>query len=453
VTPSILILSTAMTIAMPSALAAEPTLPSALYTLDNGLTVILHEDHSLPQIVVDTWYGVGSKNEVPGRTGFAHLFEHLMFMGTSRLPGPGYDNLMEQYGGWNNAWTTEDETNFYDVGPSPLVDTILWMEADRMDGLGAAMTQEKLDLQRDVVRNERRQSVEDTPYGIAWELLPAAMYPAGHPYDHSVIGSHEDLLAATVDDVQTFFATWYAPNNATLVVAGDFDPAKVKSAIASLYGGISPSELPEAKPVELVDLPVQPLVETTDQVQLAATMLSWHTDVVYSAEDAAMDLTSTILGDGRSSRLYSRLVHDEGAVTEIQAYQQSQIYGGIFQVFALLAPESDLPTVEGMIQDEIDRLAADGPTPAELERALNQNEFSTIRHLEDLQSRAVTLAQYQVLAGTPDYLAQDLARYRAITPADIQAAAARLSATRRQTLRVRPETPPDAIPGSHRGEQ
>jgi len=453
VTLSILLLSTAMTIAMPQALAAEPTLPSDSYTLDNGLTVILHQDHSLPQVVVDTWYGVGSKNEVPGRTGFAHLFEHLMFMGTSRLPGSGYDNLMEQHGGWNNAWTSEDETNFYDVGPSPLVDTLLWMEADRMEGLGAAMTQEKLDLQRDVVRNERRQSVEDTPYGIAWELLPAAMYPVGHPYDHSVIGSHEDLVAATVDDVKTFFSTWYAPNNATLVVAGDFDPAKVKASIASLYGGISASVLPQAPQVGPVDLPAQALVETTDQVQLAATMLSWHTDVIYSAEDAAMDLTSTILGDGRSSRLYSRLVHDEGAVTEIQAYQQSQIYGGVFQIFALLTPDSELPTVEGMVQEEIDRLATEGPTPAELERALNQNEFSTIRQLEDLQSRAVTLAQYQVLAGTPDYLSQDLARYRAVTPADIQAAAARLSARRRQTLRVRPEAPPDETPDTDRGEQ
>ena len=179
-------------------------------------------------------YQVGSKDEVAGRSGFAHLFEHLMFMGTTRLPGSGFDDLMESKGGWNNAWTSEDATDYFDVGPSQLVELFLWMEADRMDGLDGAMTQEKLDLQRDVVRNERRQSVEDTPYGVIWEALPGALYPEDHPYGHSVIGTHEDLQAAEVADVLAFFRTWYVPNNASLVVAGDFDPVQVKEAIQKL---------------------------------------------------------------------------------------------------------------------------------------------------------------------------------------------------------------------------
>ncbi|MCK6507665.1 insulinase family protein [Myxococcota bacterium] len=425
--------------------AADPTLPHERYQLDNGLTVILHHDDSLPLVVVDTWFQVGSKDEVAGRTGFAHLFEHLMFMGTTRLPGSGFDDLMEQHGGWNNAWTSEDATNYYDVGPRELLPTLLWMEADRLEGLAGAMTQEKLDLQRDVVRNERRQSVEDTPYGIAWEALPPAMFPEGHPYAHSVIGTHEDLQAATVDDVTGFFRTWYVPSNASLVVAGDFEPDAVRAMIQDLYGALPAATVPARALPPAQDLPVTPVVETTDQVQLPATMLSWHTAKALSDEDAAMDLLATVLAGGRSSRLYTRLVHEEGLVTEIDAYQMSSQLGSIFQVFALANPDVDLLAVEDVVQAEIDRLAQEGPTAAELERARNQVELSMIRGLENLQDRAESLNRYQALTGTPDFLAQDLARYRNRTAADLQAAASRLSLARRQTLRVRPE------PGAEEG--
>ena len=427
--------------------AADPTLPHERYQLDNGLTVILHQDASLPLVVVDTWFSVGSKDEVVGRTGFAHLFEHLMFMGTTRLPGSGFDDKMEQFGGWNNAWTSEDATNYYDVGPRELLPTLLWMEADRLEGLAGAMTQEKLDLQRDVVRNERRQSVEDTPYGIAWEALPPAMYPQGHPYAHSVIGTHEDLQAAQVGDVTGFFGTWYVPANASLVVAGDFDPAAVKEMIQDLYGDLPAADVPVRPNTLAQDLPVTPLVETTDQVQLPATMLSWHTARALSDEDAAMDLLATVLAGGRSSRLYTRLVHAEGLVTEIDAYQMSSQLGSVFQVFALANPDGDLQVVEAAVQAEIDRLAQEGPTAAELERARNQIEVDMIRGLENLQDRAESLNRYQAMTGTPDYLALDLARYRLRTAADLQAAASRLSLARRQTLRVRPE------PGAEGGEQ
>ncbi|HNH46811.1 MAG TPA: pitrilysin family protein, partial [Myxococcota bacterium] len=216
--------------------AQAQEIPFERYELPNGLQVILHEDHSLPQVVVDIWYQVGSKDEAKGRSGFAHLFEHLMFMGTNRLPGSGFDSTMEAYGGWNNAWTMEDATNYYDVGPANLLPLFLWLEADRMQDLAVAMTQEKVDLQREVVRNERRQSYEDEPYGAAWLEVPRLLYPEGHPYAHTVIGSHEDLQAASLQDVKDFFTAWYVPNNASLVVAGDFNPAEVKPLIERSFG-------------------------------------------------------------------------------------------------------------------------------------------------------------------------------------------------------------------------
>jgi zinc protease len=237
------------------------------------------------------------------------------------------------------------------------------------------------------------------------------------------------------------------PANASLVVAGDFDPAAVKQWIQDLYGDLPSAEVPARPDTAAQDLPVTPLVETTDQVQLPATMLSWHTAQALSDEDAAMDLLATVLAGGRSSRLYTRLVHEEGLVTEIDAYQMSSRLGSIFQVFALANPGGDLLAVEAAVQAEIDRLAQEGPTPAELERARNQIELSMIRGLESLQDRAESLNRYQALTGSPDFLAQDLARYRLRTAADVQAAASRLSLSRRQTLRVRPE------PGAEGGEQ
>ncbi|MDP6933206.1 MAG: pitrilysin family protein, partial [Myxococcota bacterium] len=219
-------------------------IPHERYQLDNGMQVILHEDHSLPQVVVNLWYQVGSRDEEPGRSGFAHLFEHLMFMGTDRVPESQFDQTMEAHGGWNNAWTSEDATDYYDVGPANLLETLIWLEADRLDGLAKAMTQQKLDLQRDVVRNELRQSVEDSPYGEVWQVLPTTMFPSGHPYAHPVIGSHEDLEAATLEDVVSFFHTWYVPNNASLVIAGDFDPASARETVQRLFGHLEAGELP-----------------------------------------------------------------------------------------------------------------------------------------------------------------------------------------------------------------
>lgn len=426
----------------PAAWAADGVgidIPHERYQLENGLDVILLHDPSLPQVVVNTWYGVGSKDEVAGRSGFAHLFEHLMFMGTERLPGSGFDELMEAEGGWNNAWTSEDATDYYDVGPSNLLPTLLWMEADRMDGLARAMTRKKVDLQRDVVRNERRQSSEDEPYGALWLEMPAMLYPPGHPYAHTVIGTHEDLQAASVDDVVAFFQTWYGPNNAGLVVAGDFDVATTKADIQRLFGGIAKVPLQERVLPEPVDKPQKALLELTDQVQVPMSVMLWHTDAALSQGDAVMDVLAAVLGDGRSSRLYSALIQQDSLALEVDAYQMSAMLGSVFMISAKPAEGHDLPAVEAAVQAQLSRLAAEGPTPEELDRVRNGIELSFLRSLEDLQDRAASLNRYRYLKGDPGWVSQDLARYRAVTAADVQAAAARLSPDRRALIRVHAE--------------
>ncbi len=433
----------------PVALAAEPTLaiPFERYQLENGLDVILHVDHTTPQVVVNTWYDVGSKDEVPGRTGFAHLFEHLMFMGTERLPDDGYDVEMERHGGWNNAWTSEDATDYYDVGPSHLLQLLLWMEADRMDGLSRAMTDTKLGKQRDIVRNERRQSYEDSPYGVAWLAFPTIMYPEGHPYAHSVIGSHEDLQAATVADVVNFFDAWYVPSNASLVVAGDFDPDKAKAWIAETYGTIPKRDRPvhaEAPPA--VERPVVPMSELTDEVSSPRSFLAWHTPAMFADGDAAMDVLGDILSNGLSSRLYTRLVVEESVATDVDAAQYSQRLSSVFIVELQMDESGDCAQVEKLAQAEIDRLAAEGPTDDELSRVKADLRVQFLWSLESIQVRATLLNQYRVAAGRPDYIADDLARYDAVDKAAIQAAAAALSADRRATIRVRPAPSEGATP-------
>jgi zinc protease len=415
-------------------------IPHDEFQLDNGLNVILHHDDSLPQIVVNLWYGVGSKDEEPGRSGFAHLFEHLMFMGTVHLPGSGFDERMEAHGGWNNAWTSEDATDYYEAGPSNLLETFIWMESDRMRGLAEAMTQEKLDLQRDVVRNERRQSVEDTPYGIIWEAMSPALYPAEHPYGHTVIGTHEDLQAATVDDVVRFFGSWYAPNNASLVIAGDFEPAQARTWVQQYFGSIPRVELPERTKPEALIKPQQAEVETTDNVQIPLTMLTWHTPAAFQKGDAAFDVVASILGEGRSSRLYQDLVTASGDALEVGSWQYSQMLGSIFAVTGKPSTDVTLEDLEIKLQAHIDRLAKDGPTELELERVRNQLEVSFISDLEGLQQRASALNRYRYLSGTPDFVNQDLERYRKLTAKDVQSAAATLTAERRCILRVRPST-------------
>ena len=308
--------------------AQKLSVPFEKYRLDNGFTVILHEDHRLPIAAVDLWYRVGAKDEPVKRSGFAHLFEHLMFMGTWRAPEGEFDQLMEKGGGANNATTSSDRTNYFSWGPANLLPTLLWLEADRLEHLGDAMNQKKLDLQREVVRNERRQSYENEPYGMAELEIDGLMYPEGHPYHIPVIGTHEDLVAATVDDVKGFFATWYVPNNCSLVVAGDFDPASTKKLIASLFGSLPKKPEPphrDAAPVRLEKKKEKTLTDAN--VQFPRVSMVWHSPKAMAPGDAECDIIGKILSDGIISRLQKRLIYDETLANSVMAFQQSQRLG------------------------------------------------------------------------------------------------------------------------------
>ncbi len=423
---------------------AQSILKHEKYQLTNGLTVILHENHKLPQVAVNLWYHVGTREEPKGRSGFAHLFEHLMFMGTKRAPDNQFDVLLETGGASNNASTWYDRTNYYDWGPARTLNTMLWLEADRMEQLGQAMTQKKLDSQRDVVRNERREGYDNAPYGPANYLYWKLMYPSDHPYHNPVIGSHEDLLAAQVEDVVAFFDTYYVPNNASLVVAGDFDSKTIKPLIEGLFASIPRGKEPPRRSAPAVGFDKVQQVTLTDTIQFPRVSFAWHTPAFYQPGDAEMDLLAFALASGKSSRLHKRLVREEQLAVDVAAYQISLRLGSTFQIEAYVKPDADLARVEAIIDEELSRLLKDGPTDLELERARVDIETSALSDLESIREVADRLNQYDAYLGEPDSLARDLARYRKATRASVAAAGRRwLPLDRRMHMRVLPKKASD----------
>jgi zinc protease len=400
---------------------AKIDIPFSKYKLPNGLVVILHEDHSLPLVVVNTVFKVGSRFEEPKRTGFAHLFEHLMFMGTKRVPPKMFDGWMEAAGGSNNAWTSTDRTDYYDIGPSNSLDLLLWLEADRFASLADEMTQDKLDVQRGVVRNERRQRSENVPYAKADLRLPELLFPPGHPYHHPTIGSHEDLQAATVDDVKAFFRRWYVPNNASLVVAGDFDPNVVKPIIEKRFGPLRNTPVPAAPEVPKVKLDKVVRETITDNVELGKIVMAWHSAPRYAAGDAELDLLSLILTEGKVSRLYKALVYDQALAQEIVAYQGSQDSASFFGIEAIAQPGVPLDKLEAAIDAELKKIMAEPVSAAELSRAQNQYETDFVSRLQSIHRRATTLNLYETFVGDPGFAEKDLDRYRSVTPASLLA--------------------------------
>ncbi len=421
-----------------AAVAAAGDLAVETYTLPNGLTVTLHEDHSQPMVVVNTWFGVGAKDEPAGRTGFAHLFEHLMFMGTARVPGNSFDVIMETGGGANNASTGVDRTNYFSWGPSSLLPTLLWLDADRLEGLGKAMTTEKVELQKSVVRNERRQSYENRPYGIAGEIIPAALYPEGHPYHHPVIGSHEDLAAATVDDVKSFFATYYVPGNASLVVAGDFDPEVAKRLVAATFGAVPAQPLPSPIPAPPARLDREVRRMATDSVSFPRLYLVWHSPAAFAPGDAELDLLASILADGDSGRLQRRLVVDERLAQDVSVFQYSKVLGSEFHIEATASAGSDLERIKHAVLEELAVLQETGPTAAELERARAATESSFLRRRESLLARADMLNALRRAYGEADSFDRELHRRLAPTADDIRATARSVFGPGRLDLRILP---------------
>ncbi len=418
---------------------AQTKLQYEKYTLPNGLTVILHEDHSLPVAAVDVWYKVGSKDEPARRSGFAHLFEHLMFMGTNRVPNGKFDSIMEAAGGQNNASTAEDRTEFHESGPSNLLPTLLWLEADRLETLGRDIDQKKLDLQRDVVKNERRQNTENTPYGSAEEAINGLMFPSNHPYGHSVIGSMADLDAASVGDVKDFFATYYAPNNAIMAVVGDFKPAEVKAQIARLFGTLPRKDDPPRPIPPDYDFKAK-RVTMVDRVPQAKVIMVWHSPARFAPGDAALDVVAGALSDGVSSRLYHRLVDEDKLATDVSAYQDSRSLASMFTIEVTAAEGADLDKLEAAVDDELRKFEKGGPTDAEVERVRAQAEVRLAGATQSVESLAGDLTEYDFYLGTPDGFSRTLEDLRAVTPAKAREQAQKtLDPNARLVLRVVPQ--------------
>jgi predicted Zn-dependent peptidase len=409
------------------------------FELANGLTVILHIDRSSPLVAVDLWYHVGSKDEVPGRTGFAHLFEHLMFMGSRNAPYPAFDAIMESWGGHNNGTTSNDRTNYYEIGPRNLLETFLWLEADRLATLPGVITDEELERQRKVVQNERRQSYENRPYARGELAIPEAMYPPDHPYHWPTIGSHEDLVAATVDDVRAFFEKFYRPSNASLVIAGDFDPAEARRLVDRYFGWQPRREPPPRVRPQPAKLTSDVALTLTDRVQLPRLRLVWHAPPLFTPGDADLDLAAHILGGGKSSRLYKALVFERRIAQDVFAYQGSQVYGSLFHIGATAKPGHGMPEIQAAVDVELARLASEGPTDEELARARNSHLADFYKGLDYLQTRADLLNHYQHVLGEPGGVARDVARYEQATTRSVRDAFASAVGGKRLSLQTLPE--------------
>jgi predicted Zn-dependent peptidase len=390
-------------------------------------------------VAVNLWYHVGSKDEVPGRTGFAHLFEHLMFMGSKNAPYPAFDAIMESWGGHNNGTTSNDRTNYYEIGPRNLLETFLWLEADRLATLSEVITEEELGKQRKVVQNERRQSYENRPYGRAELVIPEVMYADQHPYHWPTIGSHADLEAASVDDVRAFFARFYLPSNASLCIAGDFDPADARRLVERYFGWQAAGQRPPLPAPAPAALAADRDVSLADRVQLPRLRLTWHSPALFAAGDADLDLAAHILGGGKSSRLYRSLVFERRIAQDVFAYQSSQMLGSLFHVGVTAKPGHDLDEIQRATSEQLDRLAAQGPTAAEVDRARNTHLADYYKSLDHLQTRADLLNHYEHLLGDPAGFDRDVARYEAATAASVRDAFAAVIGAPRLALRTVPD--------------
>jgi zinc protease len=425
---------------------ATPRIQFEKYKLPNGLEVILHEDHSTPIVAVDTWYHVGSGDEQVGRTGFAHLFEHIMFMGSQNVPVGAFDQMLEAAGANNNGSTTEDRTNYYETLPSNALQLALWLDADRMGFLLPTMDLPKVNLQRDVVKNERRQRVDNVPYGRADEIILAALYPKTHPYSWPVIGSMSDLSAASLADVQNFFKTYYAPNNATLTIAGDFDPSTVKKLVALYFGSIPRG--PEVKrrlTVPAVAIPRDTFLVLEDKVQLPRLFYTWHSVKGFSKDDAALDILAQIIANDKNSRLYKKLVYDLQIAQNVSAGQDGSRLDGKFQIDVSPKPGQKVADIDRIVQTEIAGVISGGVTQRELQRAQNLYKASFLNRLASVLGKAEVLNSYNYFVGNPDYVQQDAARYERVTAADVQRVAKTYLGRPKIVLTVVPEGKKDMM--------
>ena len=411
------------------------TLPCAKRTLSNGLDVIVHEDHHVPIVAVNVWYHVGSKNEQPGRTGFAHLFEHLMFEGSAHH-NTGFFPPIQQAGGLLNGSTNTDRTNYWEVVPTSAIDLALWMESDRMGYLLPAVTPERFETQRDVVLNERRQNYENRPYGLALMALVAALFHERHPYNWPTIGSADDLRAMRLEDVQAFFRTYYHPSNASLALAGDIETERAFDLAGRYFGGLPGGPRPA---------PVQAAAEVTcehrllleDRVEMPRLYVGWLSPANYAGGDAEMDLLGDLLANGKTSRLYRTLVYERRVALDVSAYQSSRELAGFFLLVATAAPGTSLTEIETLIAIELQALSESGPTESEMDRARAQVEAHFIYRLQTVGGfggKSDQLNAYNVMLGDPGFFEQDLKRYQDASAETVRDTARRVLGFDRRVL-------------------
>ena len=421
-----------------------PDIPYEKHVLDNGLTVILHEDHKAPIVAVNVWYHVGSKNEKPGRTGFAHLFEHLMFNGSENF-NQDYFKAVEPLGATDlNGTTNEDRTNYFQNVPKSALDTILWLESDRMGHLIGAIDQAKLDEQRGVVQNEKRQ-YENEPYVVTYEMIAKACFPAGHPYSWTVIGSMEDLSAAKLEDVHEWFKTYYGPNNAVLAVAGDIDPKQVLAKVKTYFGNIPPGP-----PIGRFDQWVakrsgMQRQQVQDRVPQTRIMKIWNVPGKDNPDRLMLNVAARVLSSGKSSRLYKRLVYDDQTATSVDADLDSREIASLFTIQTDVKREADPSKVEKALDEELARFLASGPTDEELVRAKTDilgNFTRSVERIGGFGGKSDVLASSMVYGGSPDSYKADLETIRSATPARVKEAAQKWLSDGVYIVRVDPY-PPD----------
>ncbi len=381
------------------------------YKLDNGLEVILHRNDMLPLVSVNIWYKVGSANERKGKTGLAHLFEHMMFQGSKNVPKEMHFRYIQEAGGTLNGSTTFDRTNYFEKVPSNFLELILWLESDRMGFLLPALTQEKLNNQKDVVSNERLERYDNQPYGLAWELLITHLFPENHPYGWPTIGFMEDIKSYSLDDVSNFFKTYYSPSNASLVVAGSFDTEQVKSLIEKYFGSITgPNSLKSLKN-SVPALHENILLEKKEDVQLERLHLAWHSDPAYGNDDAALDVLSDIVSGSKNSRLYKNLVFEKEIAQDISVFQYSGKLTGSFIIIATAKPGVHSEQLKEEIFKEIDNIKINKVTEKELTKSKNGIKSNFIYSLQNIDSIADQLNSYNYFMNEPNYFTEDLKRY------------------------------------------
>ena len=406
---------------LPAFAQSAPKLPFEKFTLPNGLEVILHVDKSTPIVAVNGWYKVGSGDEKRGRTGFAHLFEHIMFMGSEHVPVGKFDQWLEAAGADNNGSTTFDRTNYYETGPSNALPLMLWLDADRMGWLLPTMDLPKVDLQRDVVKNERRQSYDNVPYGRAFETILAAMFPPSHPYSWPVIGSMSDLGAASVNDVKEFFRKYYAPNNASIAIAGDFNPDSAKVWVRKYFGTIPRNaDAPVRPAVPVVTLARDTVLVLEDRVQLPRVYFAWHGVKALDADEPALDALAEVLAGGKSARLYRTLVYEQQVAQDVSMNNDASKLDGLITLTSTAKPGTHPSVLAAAFDAAIRKVAIEGVTGRELTRVKNGNRARLLDALSSVLGKADRLSYYNYFAGTPDFIQEDLARYEKLTAADVQ---------------------------------